>query len=186
MSTLGAIFEGWYGYETSILHAIESLTTEQLVWRPVPRVRSLGEIIRHLSLGRINWLARMGAPGVHEVCDEVPKWFTDSDGARHVVEDAVPSDQSGILVHWLERSWGPIGRTLQEWTVEQLFRTYLHTFRGTRYDVSHQWTLWRIMSHDTHHGGQIAMMLACQDIPAFELRELGGHVVAPPVASPLL
>ena len=89
------------------------------------------------------------------------------------------SDERAILTHWLELSWDLIQRILEEWTVEDLFQTYHHTFRGTRYEVSNQWTLWRIMSHDVHHGGQIAMMLACQDIPAFELRAIGGHVVEP-------
>jgi len=182
MITLGAIFDGWSGYQTSILHGIEPLTTEQLRWRPAPSVRSLGEVIRHVSLGRINWLSRMGAPGIEDICRQVPRWYVDSDGARHVIEDSVQSDESQILTYWLELSWRSIQRILKEWTVEDLFQTYLHRFRGTQFQVSCQWTLWRIMSHDVHHGGQIAMMLACQNIPAFELRALGGHVVEPSVA----
>lgn len=184
MSKLGAIFEGWNGYQTSILHAIEPLTAEQLRWRPATHVRSLGHVIRHAGLGRITWLSRMGAPGIEDVCQRVPRWYTDSDGARHVVEDSVSSDESEALKRWLELSWGPIQRMLDEWTIEDLSRTYLHRFRGAEYTVSNQWTLWRIMSHDLHHGGQIAMMLACQNIPALELRALGGHIVAPPVAPP--
>jgi len=184
MSTVGDIFNGWSGYQTSLLHAIEPLTAGQLVWQPAPGVRSLGGVIRHLSLGRINWLARISAPGIEEVCAQVPRWFTDSDGARHVVEDAVPSDDNQILTRWLKLSWSPLQRILEEWTIESLFQTYLHIFRGTRYEVSNQWTLWRILSHDMHHGGQIAMMLACQNIPAFELRGLGGHIVTPPLAPP--
>jgi uncharacterized damage-inducible protein DinB len=184
MPALGAIFDGWNGYQTSIVHAIEPLTAEQLQWRPAKKVRSLGEVIRHVGLGRINWLARMGAPGIEDVCEQVPQWFTDSDGSRHVVEDAVRSDESGVLKHWLELSWAPIQRMLAEWTIEDLARTYPHRFRGVEYSNSNQWTLWRIMSHDLHHGGQIAMMLACQKIPALELRALGGHIVAPPVAGP--
>ena len=129
MSTLGAIFEGWNGYQTSILHAIEPLTAEQLLWRPAPRVRSLGEIIRHLSLGRITWLSRMSAPGIEDVCDQVPRWYTDSEDERHAVEDSVRSDDSGDLRHWLELSWGPIQRILEEWTVEHLSQACLHKFR---------------------------------------------------------
>ena len=183
MTALGAIFEGWNGYQTSLLHATEPLTSEQFLWRPAPKVRSLGETVRHLALGRINWLARMSAPGIDEVCRQVPDWYTDSDGARHVVEDSLPSDNSEVLTQWLELSWRPIERMLEEWTVEDLFRTYRHQFRAKLYDVSNQWTLWRIMSHDVHHGGQIAMMLACQGVPAFELGALGGHIVAPPIAT---
>ena len=69
---------------------------------------------------------------------------------------------------------------LDEWTVEDLFQTYPHRFRSTDYLVSRQWTVWRIMSHDVHHGGQPAMMLALQGIDAFELRDIGGHIIEPP------
>lgn len=184
MPTLAAIFDGWNGYQTSLLHAVEPLTSPQLQWRPAPKIRSLGEIVRHIGLGRINWLLRMGAPGIQDICTQLPQWYTDSDQARHVVEESLPSTDSQILTHWLELSWRPIQRILDEWTVEDLFQTYLHTFRGTRYQLSRQWTLWRILSHDTHHGGQVAIMLACQKIPAFELRGLGGHIISPPIAPP--
>jgi hypothetical protein len=30
------------------------------------------------------------------------------------------------------------------------------------YLVSRQWTLWRILSHDLHHGGQLALLLGLQ------------------------
>jgi hypothetical protein len=69
---------------------------------------------------------------------------------------------------------------LEEWTVDDLFQTY----PLAEYVVSRQWTIWRIMSHDIHHGGQLATMLALQDIDAFELRALGGHVTLPPIAKP--
>jgi hypothetical protein len=39
------------------------------------------------------------------------------------------------------------------------------------------------MSHDIHHGGQMATLLVLQDIDAFELRALGGHVILPPIAN---
>jgi uncharacterized damage-inducible protein DinB len=64
---------------------------------------------------------------------------------------------------------------LEEWTVDDLFHTYL--LAG--YVVSRQWTIWRIMSHDVHHGGQLAALLALQGIEAKELRALGGHTILP-------
>jgi hypothetical protein len=93
MHTLAQLFEGWNGYQTSLLHAVTDLTTEQLAWRPTPDRRSVGELIRHISLGRITWFSRIAAPGADEVAMRVPRWFTDGDGARHVVEECVPCDQ---------------------------------------------------------------------------------------------
>ena len=179
---LAAIFEGWNGYQLSLEDAIKPLNAAQLAWRPTPRIRSLGEVIRHLSLGRITWLARMNPPGIEAVLSRVPRWQADGDGERHVDESAVSSDSPGLLVQWLTLSWQPIEAGLAEWSADDLFLTYRHRYGGKDYAISRQWTLWRILTHDMHHGGQIAMMLAMQGIEAPELRALGGHIVAPPLA----
>jgi hypothetical protein len=50
--------------------------------------------------------------------------------------------------------------------------------------VSRQWTIWRILTHDVHHGGQLALMLGTQGIPVFELGDLFGHITLPPLAEP--
>jgi uncharacterized damage-inducible protein DinB len=184
MHRLAQIFEGWDGYQISLLHAVSHLTTEQLSWRPTPDRRSVGELIRHIGLGRITWTSRIGAPGIDAIESRVPRWYKDGDGGRHVVEESVPCDQAAVLTEWLTISWQPIQRMLDDWTVDDLFHTYPHRFQGTDYEVSRQWTVWRIMSHDIHHGGQLAMMLATQGIEAVELRALGGHIVTPALAVP--
>jgi uncharacterized damage-inducible protein DinB len=184
MYKLAKLFDGWNGYQQSMAHAIAPLTTEQLSWRPAPDRRSAGELIRHISLGRITWLLRIAAPGAGDVALRVPRWFTDGDGARHAVEESVPCDQPSLLADWLALSWQPIERMLDEWTADDLFRSYAHRFRGTDYLVSRQWTVWRILSHDIHHGGQLAIMLGIQGIDAFELRALGGHIIVPELAPP--
>jgi uncharacterized damage-inducible protein DinB len=180
MYKLAQILEGWDGYQTSLLHATGPLTSRQLAWRPAPERRSVGELIRHICTGRITWLARMGAPGIDTVAGRVPRWHADDDGTRRVDDESVPCDDAAVLTEWLTLSWQPIQRLLEEWTVDDLFRTY----RLAEYVVSRQWTIWRIMSHDIQHGGQLATMLALQGIDARELRALGGHVVVPPIAKP--
>jgi uncharacterized damage-inducible protein DinB len=73
---------------------------------------------------------------------------------------------------------------LDEWTTDDLAQTYPHRFDGIDYSISRQWTVWRILTHDVHHGGQIALMLAMQGIDAVELRALGGHITVPSQATP--
>jgi hypothetical protein len=82
MHKLASILEGWDGYQTSLLHAVTPLTSEQLSWRPAPGRRSPGELVRYMSMGRITWLSRMGAPGMDTVVQSVPRWHTDDDGTR--------------------------------------------------------------------------------------------------------
>ena len=182
MTALSKVFAGWEGYQKSLVDAVAPLTRAQLLWRPADDRRSLGELARHISLGRITWFARMAAPGMESAREQVPEWGTDEDGERDIVEDRVPADDAGALVEWLTLSWHPIERVLEEWTVADLPVTYRHRWQGDTYAVSRQWTIWRIMAHDIHHGGQIAMLLGIRGIDAFALRALGGHVVLPPLA----
>jgi hypothetical protein len=72
--------------------------------------------------------------------------------------------------------------TLSTWTVDDLTEAYLHKCRGTVYGVSRQWTTFRMLAHDIHHGGQLSILLGEQGIEAFELIGMGGHIVEPPVA----
>jgi uncharacterized damage-inducible protein DinB len=75
-----------------------------------------------------------------------------------------------------------IEATLDQWTVADLATTYRHTWNGDTYAVSRQWTIWRILSHDIHHGGQLSLMLGMQGIEHFELGDLFGHITLPPLA----
>lgn len=183
--SLFKVFEGWDGYQRSILKAVESLESKQLAWRPAPQLRSVGEIVRHIALGRVNWFMRMDAPGSRELAGQINAWDEDPHGNRYVVEDkVVSSEQASELVQWLKNSWQMIEKTLEVWSVDDLQKTYLHTWRGDTYVVSYQWTIWRIMAHDIHHGGELSFSLGMQGITPFELGELGGHIIELPRVDP--
>ncbi|MFO7538829.1 MAG: DinB family protein [Chloroflexota bacterium] len=180
--SLMIVYEGWDGYRQSIINAVAPLTIEQLAWRPAAHLRSVGELVRHIALGPIDWFLRMDAPGSHELAGQIEAWEEDPHGNRYVVEDAIPlTGQAAELVRWLEASWQMIEQTLNTWTVADLQKTYRHVWRGSTYAVSRQWTIWRIMAHDIHHGGELAIMLGAQGIEIFELGDLGGHIIEPPL-----
>lgn len=182
-NSLASVYEGWNGYRQSIIKAVAPLTAEQLTWRPAEHLRSAGEIARHIALGSINWFMRMDAPGGRELAERIEAWEEDPHGNRYVIEDALEiANNAGELVQWLEASWAMIEQTLQAWTVADLQKTYRHTWRGNTYAVSRQWTIWRIMAHDLHHGGELVLTLGMQGIENFELGDLGGHVIEPPLA----
>jgi hypothetical protein len=42
--------------------------------------------------------------------------------------------------------------------------------------VTRQWTIWRIMSHDLHHGGELSILLGMQGIDIPDLGDQGGHL----------
>ncbi len=183
--SLAGVYHGWSGHQTSLVRALAPLSPEQLRWRPAADLRSVGEVARHVSMGRITWFARMDAPGSAELAGRIDAWEEDADGERHVVESAMPiAESADDLVHWLELTWQMIETTLETWDVSDLSKTYRHTWNGDVYAVSRQWTIWRILTHDVHHGGQLSLMLGIQGIEAFELGDLFGHITLPPLADP--
>jgi uncharacterized damage-inducible protein DinB len=172
--TLLSVYDGWDGYQTSLVHTIAPLSPEQLRYRPAPRLRSVGELASHIGLGRIGWFERMDAPGSAALARQAAALESESSIAESAAD----------IVRWLEASWQMIDQTLRSWTVDDLARTYNHVYYGKTYAISRQWTIWRIMTHDLHHGGELAMMLGMQGIATPELGDLGGHLTEPPLADP--
>lgn len=178
--SLKDIFDGWNGYNLSIINAIKSLSPEQLSWRPGEQLYTVGQVARHISLGRVIWFVRMDAPGSAELAGQIRDWKQDDDGNAHIVEEKVIDDsQPEELAHWLALSWEMIEKTLTSWTVNDLNQNYRIVWNKNTYLPSRQWTIWRIMSHDIHHGGEISLMLGMQGIQAFELSVLFGHIIMP-------
>jgi uncharacterized damage-inducible protein DinB len=181
--SLMTVFEGWDGYHQSIVEAVSPLTREQLQWRPASDLRSVGELVRHIALGRLDWFLRMDAPGSAEFARRVTAWEHAPQWNRYVNEEAVAGpDEAAALVQVLDASWQMVDATLKTWRVADLGEGYRHAYRGKTYAVSRQWTLWRIMAHDLHHGGELALMLGIQGIECFSLGALGGHIIEPPLA----
>ena len=169
-----AIFEGWDGYQLSLVRAVEPLSREQLAFRPAPHLRAAGQLVAHIIVARVAWFELIGAPGATELAAQ---------GAAPGSEDSIACDAAG-LVHWLKASWGMVEGALNTWTVADLAYTYRQEFDGPTYVVSRQWTIWRVLSHDLHHGGELAVTLGCQGIALRELGDLGGHTIVPPLAKP--
>lgn len=171
-SSLVSVYDGWDGYQLSIVKAVAPLSPQQLAYRVEPNLRSVGEVASHISLGRIDWFRRMQAPGSEEVARQAAEWEEE----QTIVENAAE------LARRLEVTWQMIQQTLTRWTVGDLDQTYLHRYWGKTYAISRQWTIWRILIHDVHHGGELAMLLGNQGIELPELGSLGGHLTEPPLA----
>ena len=180
--SLQVLLDGWNGYQESLVNAIKPLNQEQLAWRPAENLNSVGEIVRHISLGRITWFRRMHAPGSAEISAQVEHWQQDQDGNQYIDEKKIEiADQASGLVDWLELSWQMVDQTLTTWKIADLSQSYRHVWNGTAYAPTRQWTIWRIMCHDIHHGGELSLMLGMQGIDAFELCGLFGHIILPPL-----
>jgi uncharacterized damage-inducible protein DinB len=184
---LQTIYEGWDSHQQALMRAVTPLTPEQLAWRPAPDQASVNELIAHIAGARLWWFYKMGAPGSAALARQIAPWAPetldagDSDALKAWLEANLQWEEPltktpGESLKWLESTWGMIERTLNTWTVADLAQTYRHIREGKIYAVTRQWTIWRILSHDLHHGGQVALMLGLQGVEAPELGERGGHL----------
>jgi uncharacterized damage-inducible protein DinB len=169
---LTSVYDGWDGYQLAIVRSIAPRTPEELRWRAAPHLRSAGEIARHVAEGRVDWFGRTFGAGTTAVAGRVAGWRDE----ERVGEDAAE------LVRGLEDSWRMIAEGLVRWTVADLAETFPLTYQGTRYALPRQWILWRILTHDLHHGGELAYVLGAQGISLPELGDGGGHLTEPPLA----
>ncbi len=193
--SLMTVFEGWDSHQIALTRAVAPLTADQLTYRPAPHLRSVGEIASHISLGRLSWFHRMGAPGSAELARQIAPWESEKADTENLAAlrrwmDAIFQQEAAIVTNpaeqmrWLEATWQMIETTLKTWTVADLAQTYRHLYQGTMYSVSRQWTLWRIMEHDLHHGGELAILLGMQGIEIPDLGDAGGHLTELPPADP--
>jgi len=193
--SLMSIYEGWDSHQLALVRAITPLSPAQLAWRPAPHLSSVGEIISHIALARLWWFHKMGAPGAASLARQIAPWAGEKANTENITElhrwmDAIEQQEAAIvenhteLLRWLEASWQMIETTLTTWTVADLTRTYRHIREGKMYVVSRQWTIWRILSHDLHHGGELAILLGLQGIAIPDLGDQGGHLTELPLAEP--
>jgi uncharacterized damage-inducible protein DinB len=172
LQALATVYRGWDGYQVALVRAIAPRSPDQLRWRPAPHLRSAGEIARHISTGRVDWFQRTFGAETATTADRVAAWQP---------EDLVQEDVAE-LVRGLEASWQMIEDALSRWTVDDLEQTFPLSYQGTAYALPRQWILWRILAHDLHHGGELAVTLGMQGIALPELGDEGGHLTAPPRA----
>jgi uncharacterized damage-inducible protein DinB len=173
--SLMSVFKGWDGYQTSLALAVAPRTREQLIWRPAPQLRTAGEIARHIAAGRVDWFSRTFGEDSIAAAGRVVAWG----------DDETIQENAAELVNGLEVSWRMIEDALARWTVADLDERYPLTYQGTKYALPRQWILWRVMSHDLHHGGELAVTLGLQGVSLPELGDQGGHLTPPPLAEPV-
>ena len=132
-----AIYKGWDDHQISLVRALAPRSRDQLVWRPAPHLRSVGEIAGHIIAGRVNWCHRVLGAGSAEFASQVAAWRPEETVEENPAE----------LVRWLEATWQMIEDALQSWTVADLTRSYdLPPYQGKKYALTRQWIIWRILA----------------------------------------
>ena len=185
--SLQFVYEGWDSHQQALVRAVTPLTPAQLAWRLAPQLGSVNELIGHIAGARLWWFFKMHAPGSVALARQIAPWASETFDAGDSAElnrwleanlqwEETLNTVPGEPLKWLELSWQMIATTLSTWTVADLAQTYRHLKEGKIYAVTRQWTIWRVMSHDLHHGGQLALMLGQQGIDVPDFGDKGGHL----------
>lgn len=152
-----AFFEGWQLANQAIVDAIAPLTAEQLAIE-IQKDWPIWASVSHLAGTRVYWLCHIfKEPGA----DTTP--FSDPTGMGW--EDDLSRPRSAAeLVGALRSTWQIVERTLDTWTPESLTLTA----RRVRGDVAQihtrQSVLWRMITHDAFHVGEISLALGSHGI----------------------
>ena len=134
--SLQVIYEGWNGYHQSIVNAVKPLAPDQLIWRPAKNLYSVGELVRHINLGRITRFMRMDVPGCAELASQIDAWERDKDNNQHIIEEKILiADHPIELVYWLEITWQMIENILNTWKISDLCLSRLNWMFGSVYHL---------------------------------------------------
>ena len=143
-------FACWSDNQEALIRAVAPLTPEQLQQRPVPLMRTAGEIAAHIVYGRVLHLTH----SLGSAAAAVQPWLA-WDGSN-----AGPQTAAAI-VDGLEATWKLLAETLQ---------------RGAPTDpvtddddTTLLQTIWGLLDHDLPHAGELSLLLGAQGLPGVEI-----------------
>ena len=143
-------FACWSDNQEALIRAVAPLTPEQLQQRPLPTLRTPGEITAHIVYGRALHLTH----SIGSAAAAVHPWLS-WDGST-----AGPQTATAI-VDGLEAAWKLLAETLQ---------------RGAPTDpvtddddTTLLQTIWGLLDHDLPHAGELSLLLGAQGLPGVEI-----------------
>lgn len=125
--------------------------------RLVSGMRSVGEIAEHIVYGRALWL--------HSVLDDAELEPLLSWDKLDKPDDPPRTRTAAEALHGLDQTWRIITACLDRWTVADSRDAY--TLPDD--EVTRLRTIWGLMEHDLHHGGELSFQLGAHGLAAVEL-----------------
>ena len=146
-------YAGWRQANDQLIETVGSLSADELAWAPAPHMWPIWALVGHLAGARVYWLCHvLGEPGAASTP------FTDPAGEGWE-DDLQRPRGSDELVHALRSSVDILAGCLERWTPEML----QVEFPRRRGDVlqmhTRQSILFRILTHDASHVGEISATL---------------------------
>lgn len=142
-------FASWHDYQEALKRAIAPLSDEQLQRRPIPGVRTPGEIAEHIAFGRALHLYRTLGEDAAELTFLL-RWDDADDPPRTAAE----------IVQGLELTWQVIAGCLMRASPTDTISTEETTILQT---------IWGLLDHDLPHAGELSLLLGADGLPGVEI-----------------
>ena len=143
-------FESWQDYQAALKRAIAPLTDEQLQRRPIPSLRTPGEIAEHIVFGRALHLYRTLGEEAAEL-KPLLSWDDANDPPRTAAE----------IVQGLELTWRFITDSLMRGSPTDTIP------EGGEVPVVQ--IIWGLLDHDLPHAGELSLLLGAGGMPGVEI-----------------
>ena len=158
-------YAGWQLANDSLIGAIEHLTPEQLALPVGSPTWPIWASVSHIAGTRVFWLCHVfGEPGI-----ETTPFRTLDLASGGWEDDPAQPRRADELVEALSSTWGIIARCLETWTPESLGQTAARARGDTVRIHTRQSVLWRLITHDAFHSGEISLALGSNGLGAIEM-----------------
>lgn len=143
------VLDSWQDYQDALKRAIAPLTDEQLQRRPLPGLRTPGEIAEHIVFGRALHLHRILGKTAAELTP-LHRWDDEDDLPRTAVE----------IVQGLDLTWRYITNCLMSGKP---------TDNLPEAEAEIVQTIWGLLDHDLPHAGELSLLLGAAGLPGVEI-----------------
>ncbi|HEY7623548.1 MAG TPA: DinB family protein [Candidatus Limnocylindria bacterium] len=157
-STIAPLYRGWEIANERLIERLRGLTPEQLGLPIAMTTWPVWASVSHLAGTRVYWLCHVfGEPGM----ETTP--FTDPEKGWE--DDLTHPRDAGELVHALESTWRIVARTLGTWTIGSLSQEARRVRADGEVQMhTRQSVLYRMVTHDAYHIGEISLTLGSKGI----------------------
>ena len=167
--SLSPFYAGWDVYQQRLVAAIAPLTSEQLALRSSPHTWSVGMIATHIVSSRVWWFHMRMGEGKAELAALKAELVALGVWEEAWEKEGQPMRSAAELVRGLEMSWQMIQDALARWTPADLEQVFPHPYNEESPARSRQWSIWHVLEHDIHHGGELSSILGAHGLAAVDL-----------------
>jgi len=142
-------FESWQDYQDALKRAIAPPTKDQLKQRPLPSLRTPGEIAAHIVFGRALHLHHTLGERAAELVP-LHRWDDEEGLPQTAVE----------IIQGLDLTWRFITDCLMSGS---------STDNLTEEEAEIVQTIWGLLDHDLPHAGELSLLLGGAGLPGVEI-----------------